>query len=307
MLAPLEERTRPLTSAARAALADAKGADALEPWNLSYALSGAPARAVCSVCKCCFACARTLLLVVRHAARRGGLRARGAALGLCWSQAGVLGGYLWRCIALYHAEKQHPLRQGQAGDWPRLQLHPSARAVCPAGDVEREMDAYFPFEAAVDAWARCFAALAIHYRGATMRLDLCDRPGKYSNGFCHWPQPAWRHPDGAWVPSAANFTSLATPSAIGSGRTALVTLLHEGGHAVRGPTPPCSGALLACAPCHRVAARASPVRAASAAAAAVAMRAAACCVTGWLCVAWHNRALPDARRNPSARAVDRAA
>ncbi len=64
-----------------------------------------------------------------------------------------------------------------------------------------------------------------------MRLDLCDRAGKYSNGFCHWPQPAWRRPDGQWVPSAANFTSLATPSAVGSGKTALVTLLHEGGHA----------------------------------------------------------------------------
>ena len=57
-----------------------------------------------------------------------------------------------------------------------------------AGDVERELDLYFPFEGAVDAWARCFAALGIQYRGATMRLDLCDRPGKYSNGFCHWPQ-----------------------------------------------------------------------------------------------------------------------
>ena len=42
MLAPLEERTRPLTAAARAALAASKGHDALEPWNLSYALSGAP-------------------------------------------------------------------------------------------------------------------------------------------------------------------------------------------------------------------------------------------------------------------------
>ncbi len=28
-----------------------------------------------------------------------------------------------------------------------------------------------------------------------------------------------------------NFTSVATPSQVGSGRTALVTLLHEGGHA----------------------------------------------------------------------------
>lgn len=31
--------------------------------------------------------------------------------------------------------------------------------------------------------------------------------------------------------SRANFTSLATPDAVGSGKTALVTLLHEGGHA----------------------------------------------------------------------------
>ena len=44
-------------------------------------------------------------------------------------------------------------------------------------------------------------------------------------------QVAWRKPDGKWVPSRANFTSLATPNQLGSGRTALVTLLHEGGHA----------------------------------------------------------------------------
>ena len=70
-----------------------------------------------------------------------------------------------------------------------LSNRPQQLAVPPfAGDVERELDPYFPFEGAVDAWARCFAALGIQYRGATMRLDLCDRPGKYSNGFCHWPQ-----------------------------------------------------------------------------------------------------------------------
>uniref|UniRef100_A0A7S1JHP8 Peptidase M3A/M3B catalytic domain-containing protein n=1 Tax=Eutreptiella gymnastica TaxID=73025 RepID=A0A7S1JHP8_9EUGL len=62
-------------------------------------------------------------------------------------------------------------------------------------------------------------------------MDLLDRQGKYSNGFCHWPQPAWRRPDGTWVPSVANFTSLATPGQVGSGHTGLVTLLHEGGHA----------------------------------------------------------------------------
>lgn len=100
-----------------------------------------------------------------------------------------------------------------------------------SGDVEAKLDPYFPFEDAVDVWARTFAALGISYRGAVMRLDLCDREGKYSNGFCHWPQPAWVRADGTWVPSQANFTSLATPSAVGSGKTALGTLLHEGGHA----------------------------------------------------------------------------
>jgi hypothetical protein len=42
------------------------------------------------------------------------------------------------------------------------------------------------------------------------------------------PQPAYFKSDGTWVPSRTNFTSLATPSAVGSGKTALVTLLHEG-------------------------------------------------------------------------------
>ena len=26
----------------------------------------------------------------------------------------------------------------------------------------------------------------VSLQNATMRLDLCDREGKYSNGFCHW-------------------------------------------------------------------------------------------------------------------------
>ncbi|KAJ3108082.1 hypothetical protein HDU97_002317 [Phlyctochytrium planicorne] len=100
-----------------------------------------------------------------------------------------------------------------------------------SGDITAQKDPYFPFENAVDAWARSFAAMGIQYEGATMQLDLCDREGKYSNGFCHWPQPAWKSSTRGWVPSQANFTSLATPSQIGSGHTALVTLMHEGGHA----------------------------------------------------------------------------
>lgn len=100
-----------------------------------------------------------------------------------------------------------------------------------AGDVTKLLDPYFPFERAVEMWGRSFAALGIKYRSAVMTLDLLDRPGKYSNGFCHWPQPAWRKPDGSWQPSQANFTSLADPAAVGSGQTALTTLMHEAGHA----------------------------------------------------------------------------
>lgn len=62
-------------------------------------------------------------------------------------------------------------------------------------------------------------------------LPLSMIQGKYSNGFCHWPQPAWTKPDGTWQPSLAHFTSLADPAAIGSGHTALTTLMHEAGHA----------------------------------------------------------------------------
>jgi len=100
-----------------------------------------------------------------------------------------------------------------------------------AGSVTKKLDPYFPFEKAVESWARSYAAMGIRYRDTTMTLDLLDRKGKYSNGFCHWPQPAWRRSDGSWQPSATNFTSLADPKAVGSGLTALKTLMHEAGHA----------------------------------------------------------------------------
>eukprot|EP00547_Thalassionema_nitzschioides_P015469 CAMPEP_0194242136 /NCGR_PEP_ID=MMETSP0158-20130606/7763_1 /TAXON_ID=33649 /ORGANISM="Thalassionema nitzschioides, Strain L26-B" /LENGTH=666 /DNA_ID=CAMNT_0038977165 /DNA_START=12 /DNA_END=2012 /DNA_ORIENTATION=- len=100
-----------------------------------------------------------------------------------------------------------------------------------AGDVTRKMDPYFPFEKSVEQWGRSFAAMNISYRGASMDLDLLDRKKKYSNGFCHWPQPAWVKPDGTWQPAQTHFTSLADPSAVGSGLTGLTTLMHEAGHA----------------------------------------------------------------------------
>ena len=100
-----------------------------------------------------------------------------------------------------------------------------------SGDTTALKDPYFPFENAVDAWVRSFAALGISYENATMNLDLVDREGKYSNGFCHWPQPAWIDENNNWIPSQTNFTSLASPKSVGSGFTALNTLMHEGGHA----------------------------------------------------------------------------
>eukprot|EP01060_Flectonema_neradi_P012246 TRINITY_DN1912_c0_g1_i1.p1 TRINITY_DN1912_c0_g1~~TRINITY_DN1912_c0_g1_i1.p1 ORF type:complete len:649 (+),score=138.63 TRINITY_DN1912_c0_g1_i1:68-1948(+) len=100
-----------------------------------------------------------------------------------------------------------------------------------AGDVLKKMDPYFPFDEAVSAWARSFAAMNISYNKSTMNLDLCDRKNKYSNGFCHWPVAPYIKPDGTSVPCVTNFTSLAQPGAVGSGQRALTTLMHEGGHA----------------------------------------------------------------------------
>lgn len=120
------------------------------------------------------------------------------------------------------ALRQLAVEKGEAA------LQPENIGYFMSGDISKLKDPYFPFEDAVDIWARSFAALGISYRGSTMHLDLCDREGKYSNGFCHWPQPAWQSQTGEWVPSRTNFTSLASPKSVGSGNTALVTLMHEG-------------------------------------------------------------------------------
>jgi hypothetical protein len=48
-----------------------------------------------------------------------------------------------------------------------------------AGDIEKQLDPYFPFEKAVEAWGRTFTALGIQYKGATMTLDLLDRKVRY--------------------------------------------------------------------------------------------------------------------------------
>lgn len=131
-------------------------------------------------------------------------------------------------------EQTRPLmqraRDALAADKGIAALQPHNLGFAMAGDVTKMKDPFFPFAGAVDMWARSYAALGITYRGAQMRLDLCDRAGKYGNGFCHWEVPAWQSPEG-WVPSQTNFTSLADPKAVGSGLTALTTLMHEAGHA----------------------------------------------------------------------------
>ena len=98
------------------------------------------------------------------------------------------------------------------------------------GEVLRETDPYFPFALALERWVSSFRRLGIDYRGAVLRLDLLEREGKYQNGFCHGPVPAF-YDRGTWLPAHVNFTSEGRPAQVGSGQGAINTLFHEGGHA----------------------------------------------------------------------------
>jgi hypothetical protein len=98
------------------------------------------------------------------------------------------------------------------------------------GATAEAMEPWLQFGPAFGRWGRSFAALGIRFRGATLTLDLVDRPGKYENGFMHGPGPTW-FKDGAWQPARINFTANAVPGAVESGLRATVTLFHEGGHA----------------------------------------------------------------------------
>jgi Zn-dependent oligopeptidase len=57
-----------------------------------------------------------------------------------------------------------------------------------------------------------------------------DRKGKHENGFMHGPVPAFVDRD-KFVTARINFTANAVPGQVGSGKRALETLFHEGGHA----------------------------------------------------------------------------
>lgn len=116
-------------------------------------------------------------------------------------------------------------RHGDAATAPwNLRFHAS-------GDVIRRLDPYLPFGLALRRWIDSFRRLGIQFRGATLQLDLLERPGKHQNGFCHGPVPSWITETGQWTPAAINFTAEAKPDQVGSGIRAINTLFHEGGHA----------------------------------------------------------------------------
>ncbi len=96
--------------------------------------------------------------------------------------------------------------------------------------VREEEEAYFPLAAAVERWIRSFQGLGISYRGASIVLDLFDRPGKYENGFMHLPEPARREASGL-KPARIHLAANGIVGVRGAGARALRTLLHEGGHA----------------------------------------------------------------------------
>ena len=99
-----------------------------------------------------------------------------------------------------------------------------------SGDVMRELDAYVPFSKSLRRWVETFSRLNINYSGAELTLDLLDRKGKYPNGFCHGPVPAFYDQE-EWIAAKVNFTSNAKPDQVGSGYDGIYTLFHEGGHA----------------------------------------------------------------------------
>ena len=89
-----------------------------------------------------------------------------------------------------------------------------------------------PFGLALRRWVESFRRLGIQFRGATMQLDLLERPGKHQNGFCHGPVPSWiNEKRTSGCPRQINFTAEAKPDQVGSGLRAINTLFHEGGHA----------------------------------------------------------------------------
>lgn len=99
-----------------------------------------------------------------------------------------------------------------------------------AGDFTKEENQYYLFDQALMRWGTSFAALGIDYRGGNLQLDLLDRQGKYSNGFCHYPDIV-HFRNGKLKKGSSNFTCNVVYKQVGSGAQGMHTLFHEGGHA----------------------------------------------------------------------------
>ena len=98
------------------------------------------------------------------------------------------------------------------------------------GDFTKEEDQYYPFDEALMRWGRSFSALGIDYQASELKLDLLDRKGKYSNGFCHYPNVVYLL-NNKLQKGSSNFTCNVVYGQVGSGMQGMHTLFHEGGHA----------------------------------------------------------------------------
>jgi Zn-dependent oligopeptidase len=98
-----------------------------------------------------------------------------------------------------------------------------------SGSFVKEEDPYFQFEDALMNWGRSFSALGVDCKSGALGLDLVERKGKHSNGFCHQPV-MFHHKNGKKIAGSSNFTCNVVPGQIGSGLEGLLTLFHEGGH-----------------------------------------------------------------------------
>ncbi|MBY0328762.1 hypothetical protein K2Q02_01570 [Patescibacteria group bacterium] len=99
-----------------------------------------------------------------------------------------------------------------------------------AGSFMKEEDPYYPFNQALTRWGQSFAALGISFKQGTLVLDLLDREGKYSNGFCHWPELV-QFKAGKRIPARAQLTCNVVQGIPGQSDQGYDTLFHEGGHA----------------------------------------------------------------------------
>lgn len=101
-----------------------------------------------------------------------------------------------------------------------------------SGDVVEKEDQYFNIKNILEYWLRSMDAIGIDYLDSTIRMDLLARNGKYDNGFCHQPVIGKYNHHGKFIPGETNFTCNAVVGQVGSGKRALDTCFHEGGHAV---------------------------------------------------------------------------